>query len=67
MGTKWSGGRSSDELLGLEEALEVAHLPEARQAQDQRLRHRPPQHLSDDGSIDWYRLVDQSIALIEIY
>ena len=39
---KWN--RGSDELLGLEEALEVPHLPRAHHDEDAGLREGPPQH-----------------------
>ena len=37
-------GDGSDELLGLEEALEVPHLPRAHHDEDAGLRQGPPQH-----------------------
>ena len=35
-----------DEFLGLEEALEVPHLPDAHEDEDDGLPQRPPQHSS---------------------
>ena len=39
-----TGGNGSDELLGLEEALEVPHLPRAHHDEDAGLRKGSPQH-----------------------
>ena len=39
---KWK--RGSDEFLGLEEALEMPHLPRAHHDEDAGLREGPPQH-----------------------
>ncbi len=33
-----------DQFLGLEEALEMAHLPEASEQENGGLRDRPPEH-----------------------
>ena len=39
-----TGGNGSDELLGLEEALEVPHLPRAHHDEDAGLGEGPPQN-----------------------
>ena len=36
----------SDKFLGLKEALEVSHLPDAHEDKDDGLSQRPPQHTS---------------------
>ena len=43
----WGGGglqKGSDQFLGLKEALEVLHLPEASEEEDESLCNGPPQH-----------------------
>ena len=38
------GLRALHQLLGLKEALEVLHLPDASDDENKRLRYRPPKH-----------------------